>query len=426
MKRETTVAEDFRELSARRGDFAVTTAGVLGLALVLRAFAAWFSLHQPGGWFQKQGLEMSFMARSLAEGHGLSSPFGVETGPTAMFGPVYPLIVSVFFRFFGVDSQASAVGIVALQVIVNLLAIAMMMYLARMLFDKRVALTAGLIWTLSPPLWFMPTIFWDTTITVFLMAALISAAFRVVRTPEWKAWLLFGALCGAAGLFNPALVPTLICLLVVMTLVCIGAVGRRVVGRAALAALVFAAVFSAWPIRNARVFHAFVPLRTAPGLDLWMGNHPGSSGFIETAGFPIYNHAELIRYEQMGEVAYTESKGRMAAEYIAAHPATFAGLTARRFLRFWLGTGSRDGSALFVAHAVFTTSFGLLGLWMLIRRRRWTMVSLFAVPLIVFPLPYYVTHAEFRFTLVLAPVLVLLAAMALVEIVGGTARTAAG
>jgi 4-amino-4-deoxy-L-arabinose transferase-like glycosyltransferase len=423
---ETSVANDPREVSARGGDFEGSTAGVLGLALALRAFAAWFSLHRPGGWFERQGLEMSFMARSLVEGRGLSSPFGVETGPTAMFGPVYPLLVSIFFRFFGSYSKASAVGVVALQVVVDLLAIAVTMYLARMLFNHRVALVAGLLWALSPPLWFMPTIFWDTTLTVFLMAALMSVAFRVVRLPGLKGWLFFGALCGVTGLSNPALVPTAVCLMAVMTVLCVRERGRVTFGRAAGAALVFAAVFSVWPIRNARVFHAFVPLRTAPGLDLWMGNHPGASGFVETAGFPIYNHAELIEYERLGEVAYTESKGRKAAAYIAAHPGIFVGLTARRFLRFWLGSGSRDGSALFVADAVFTTSFGLLGLWMLIRRKQWRMVSLFAVPLLVFPLPYYVTHAEFRFRMVLVPVLVLLAASALVELFASKDKPAAG
>jgi asparagine N-glycosylation enzyme membrane subunit Stt3 len=54
------------------------------------------------------------------------------------------------------------------------------------------------------------------------------------------------------------------------------------------------------------------------------------------------------------------------------------------------------------------------------------MVSLFAVPLLVFPLPYYVTHAEFRFRMVLVPVVVLLAASALVELFASKDKPAAG
>jgi hypothetical protein len=40
---------------------------------------------------------------------------------------------------------------------------------------------------------------------------------------------------------------------------------------------------------------------------------------------------------------------------------------------------------------------------------------LFALPLLLFPLPYLITHAEFRYRIVIDPLLAVLAAHAMVE-----------
>jgi hypothetical protein len=47
------------------------------------------------------------------------------------------------------------------------------------------------------------------------------------------------------------------------------------------------------------------------------------------------------------------------------------------------------------------------------RRNRLRVAALFLLPLLVFPLPYYITHAEFRYRLVVDPLLTILAAYAL-------------
>jgi 4-amino-4-deoxy-L-arabinose transferase-like glycosyltransferase len=392
---------------------------VLGLALLLRIFGAWYAFaHFPHGWFFQRGTEMGLMGQAIVTGHGLASPFGGDTGPTAMFAPIYPLLVAAVFRFFGVATNASAIALVAVNLVAELTAIWLMMRVARRYFDERAALIAGLIWTLSPTLWFLPTIFWDTSITLCLLMGLIALSLQVQARPTVATWAGFGAFCGLVALFNPALV---------LTLAGVVGVSAFVLARAhtlawkpfALAAAVFALVFCVWPIRNARVFHAFVPLRTAVGLDVWMGNHDGATGYLDEKLFPTFNAAELAAYTSEGEIAYTQGKMKAAEAWIATHPAQFATLTARRFARFWLGSGTRGGPALFWLHATFTTVLGAFGWWFLWRRNR-ELAMLFAVPLLLFPLPYYVAHAEFRFRVVLDPLLSVLAAYALVRWVHGS------
>ena len=106
-------------------------------------------------------------------------------------------------------------------------------------------------------------------------------------------------------------------------------------------------------------------------------------------------------------------KSMLAKAYIRAHPAEFLRLSTIRFIRFWTGTGSKDGSVIFAVHAVLTTFLGAMGMWRLCARGCGRVAVLFLLPLMLFPLPYYMTHAEFRYRLVVDPLLTMLAAYAL-------------
>jgi hypothetical protein len=172
-------------------------------------------------------------------------------------------------------------------------------------------------------------------------------------------------------------------------------------------------VFAPWPIRNARALGAFIPLRSTVGLELWMGNRDGATGFLDESVFPLFNRGEYDQYAVKGEVAYMRDKSALARSYIRAYPAEFLRLSSIRFVRFWSGTGSQGGSIMFAIHALLTSCLGAAGMWRLWQRRRFGDAALFLLPLMLFPLPYYITHAEFRYRLVVDPLLTILAAYSL-------------
>ncbi len=116
--------------------------------------------------------------------------------------------------------------------------------------------------------------------------------------------------------------------------------------------------------------------------------------------FPLFNRWEYDQYAAKGEVVYMRDKSALAKAYMRAHPGEFLRLSAVRFFRFWTGTGNKDGSVIFTLHAVLTTSLGFMGIWRWCREGRVRLAVLFLLPLMVFPLPYYITHAEFRYRLV--------------------------
>ncbi len=390
---------------------------VLGIALIARFVAVWNTLQShPHNWLYSRGIEMGLLADSLLRGLGYSSPFGGSTGPTAFIAPGYPTIIAGIFFVFGTYSFASVIAILTMHVFFSLLTIWLMMHLAREVMDEGTAKLAGVFWGISLAVIFIPTIFWETSISTCALIGMIVLALRLQRSPSVAGWAGIGALCGVVALINPALLPSLLAIL--------GWLAYQTWKRERMGLVVglvaLLLVFVAWPIRNAYRFHAFIPLRSTVGFELWMGNRPGATGFLDESLFPMYNKEELASYVAKGEVAYTQGKSDEAKAYILAHPGWFVGMSLRRFFRFWTGTGNNPGSIFYAIHAVLTSVFGIAGIVMLWRRQRRGFAALVVLPLLLFPLPYYITHAEFRYRLVIDPLLTVLAAYAVTQLVRKT------
>ena len=373
----------------------------LGLRLVVVASVA---CKYPADWLFTRGLEMGWLARSLLAGEGLASPFGPSTGPTAFIAPGYPVFVAAVFRIFGSFTISSAIVIMLLHTVAALITVWLVTRTARALGGRGAAWVAGLIWATALPLLWVPTIFWDTSFAIAIVMGMLASVLRLAGEIRHYHWPLLGVCTGLAALVNPALLPVLACMLLWLA----WQQRRKSALMPLVGAVCFAAVFAIWPIRNARVFHAFIPARTTVGYEMWMGNRPGATGFLEENLFPSFNSRELDDYRQRGEVDYTQNKAELARRYIKDHPWTFARLTGVRIWRFWSGTGSKGGSPLFAVYAMTTTLFGFAGLALLARRRAYALLLIFGLPLLVFPIPYYITHAEFRYRLVIDPILTVL------------------
>jgi len=361
----------------------------------------------PHHWLYSRGIELGTLAQSLVAGQGLSSPFGGSTGPTALLAPGYPAVIALLFLIFGSFTFTAAVAVMAMQLLFSVLTVLCIMQVARQCFGIRTANLAGTFWAVSLPLIWMPTIFWETCLSTLLLVGMVALALHCERRPGGLLWALMGAYSALAALVNPSLLPALLALM--------GWAAwqtRKTFWYLPVALLVLSVVFAPWPIRNARMLHAFIPLRSTVGFELWVGNRAGASGFLDESQFPLFNRWEYDQYVSKGEVAYMRDKSTLAKAYIRAHPGEFLHLSAVRFARFWTGTGSKDGSVFYAIHALLTTLLGLMGIWRLVRERRLRLAVLFLLPLLIFPLPYYITHAEFRYRLVVDPLLTILAAYA--------------
>jgi 4-amino-4-deoxy-L-arabinose transferase-like glycosyltransferase len=381
---------------------------ILALALALRlAVVGIVVLSYPREWLFSKAPDLGFLACSLGSGQGLSSPFGGSTGPTAFLAPGYPGVVGFVFYVFGSYSFASAVSMMLLQTVFGVLTVAVIMRVAGLLFGAATAKIAGTFWAVSPPLLWLPAVLWDTSLSALLLMGMVALALRCVERPGYGLWAGMGGYCGLAMLVNPSLTLALFAI--------VGWAAWETRCRAWTCWLVMVAVFAPWPLRNASVLHAFIPLRSKLGYEVWQGNHTGASGMFDARLEPLQNKQEYSDYVREGEVAYMRSKSGLATAYVSTHPGEFLRLSATRVIRFWTGAGSEVNSGIVELHAVLTSLLGLLGLAVLYRRSRKTAL-LFLLPVAVFPLPYYITHPDFRFRLLLDPLLTVLSAYAVSRI----------
>jgi Dolichyl-phosphate-mannose-protein mannosyltransferase len=396
-------------------------ATILGMALVSRLAVLAVTLrNNPHNWLYTKGIEMGLLADSLVHGLGYSSPFGVPTGPTAFIAPGYPTLIAAVFLVFGSYSFVSAIVIMSVQLVLCLVTIWLIMHICRVVLDRRTAIVAGAFWAVSPPVLWMPTLFWETSISACALPGMIALAIYYRQKPTKAAWVLLGSYAGIIGLINPALLPSLLAILGWL------AWETRSISKTAplIGLLALVVIFAAWPVRNAYRFHAFIPLRSTVGFELWMGNRPGATGFLDVNLFPTYDKQELASYVSKGEVAYTHDKSQQAWEYIRAHPGVFLDMTARRIFRFWTGTGGPGRQPLWAIHATITTVLGLAGLVLIYRRRMRDFAILMAIPMLLFPLPYYITHAEFRYRLNIDPLMTILAGYAITQLDSAMSRRA--
>jgi hypothetical protein len=366
----------------------------------------------PHNWLFSHPLEMGLLANSLIHGLGYSSPFGAPTGPTAFIAPGYPTLIAVVFFLFGVNSFASEIAIISLQTLIGLLTIWLMMHLARKRLDNQTAILAGIIWATAIPLLWIPAIFWETSLSACSLPAMVLLCLRCRRQPTVGNWIFLGVFTAVAALINPALLPSMLAMM--------GWVAWQTRGFARTlplaGVLALALVLLPWTIRNANRFHAFIPVRGNAGADLWVGNRPGATGFMDEHFFPMYNKSEMTDYVTKGEALYAHDKSTAAWQYIRNNPSVFIRLSLRRAIRFWSGTGSAGGPLSYEIHALFTTVFGFIGICFLYRNGRRDFAALLALPLLLFPLPYYITHAEFRYRVNIDPLLTLLAAYAITQL----------
>ncbi len=357
------------------------------------------------------------IARSIASGHGFGSPFA-DTGSSALLPPVYSYLLASIFKIFGIETMASILAALSLNSLFSAFTCVPVFLLARQAFGDRVAKWAGWGWAFSPyGVYYGADWAWSTCLVTFELAWLFLFARRLEDSSRTRDWILFGAFGGFAALTEPVVL-SVVPLLGLWTLYRRYRQNRTWKVPMASAALAALAVMSPWFVRNYELFHKFIPVRSGFGLELYIGNNGYSERWVNSSLHPNHNDAELSEYERTGEIAYMDHKLQQAKAYIRSHPAWFAWMTCRRILYMWTGYWSFDRAYLkdepldppniFVNTTM--TVLGLLGLWRVFKRDSALAVR-FAIILLVFPLPYYISHPETYYFRPVDPLIVVLAAV---------------
>jgi 4-amino-4-deoxy-L-arabinose transferase-like glycosyltransferase len=384
---------------------------------------------RPGNDHFEFGWEMGRVARSIALGHGFSSPYDGDTGPTAWEPPLYPYLMAGVFKLFGIYSTASAWVLLTINTIFATLTCIPIYRIAQKTFDERIARWSAIGWGLSPYVWYWSIHWlWDTTFTPFILACVFllalelayvgmrafSPQLRKVETQrggsDWQLWVFFGALYGIGALGNP----TMLAFLPFCGLWIWARRYRRALpslGGVIVSSLVFFAAISPWVIRNYEVFGRFVFLRDDFGLQFRLGNWRGADGMLMAYLQPNLNKLELEKFQSMGELAYAESCKHEAFDWVRGNPGRFALISLKRFFYYWNGVPRPTSSTLPVdfrtSGFLATSVLALWGLGRAVSQKR-PGVWLYAGLVIFYPLIYYLVYPHARYRHPIEPELTIL------------------
>ncbi len=236
-------------------------------------------------------------------------------------GPLYPYLLGLLYTVVGPSLFAAKLA----QCVIGAGSCVLVWWLARELFDRRVAVLAG-----AGAALYAMSIFYEGTLMIVnvmipLVLGVVIATVRGLRRPRALTWLGTGVLLGLAWLARPS-VSLYAPLVAVWLLVALR--GRLPLARRAALVGAFAAGVAATiapaTLRNYAVGGDFVLVTSTGGYSVWLGNNPGADGAFNPPRVPGAERADDPT--KMRDV-FT----------LAAETASGRGLQPSEVSDFWLG-----------------------------------------------------------------------------------------
>ena len=365
--------------------------------------------------YERFGWEMGWIARALASGHGFSSPYFPFTGPTAMQPPLYPTLLSVVFRIFGIYTLPAAFAILSINSLLSALTCVPVYFSAKFALGARAAKLAAAVWALYPfAIYFSAGRVWEYSLTSLLFTTCFCIAQRIHRSAKPLAWLGWGALFGVTALSNPAVLSTLP-FLVAIAVYQASRMHRDWLLNATLTILATIAVLTPWTIRNYRAVGVVCPVRDNFWLEVYDDNS-GDASLDPSFAHPASNPVEMHKFLSMGEADFLAEKHALAIAYLHQHPEFVIRKTLRRFFYYWTGFWSFSAQEIreqpyepfnvfYVCCITFLMLRGVRRLWRLNRKATLPYLALVCV----FPLTYYITHPLMDYRQPIEPAIIVLA-----------------
>lgn len=353
--------------------------------------------------------ELDAIAMSLVTTGEFANPYVLPTGPTAHLPPIPPAILALIYRVFGITMAAGIAGWLFRMLAQSAIWALLPWIGVRVGVGWKAGFTGGLAGALFPQ-WLAHG---EALAAVLLGLLVVAVIKRWESVPRPAGSLLLGLAFGVSFHVQPVFLPVLL-----------GYLGfelcwRSDDGKWRSAALVAVAALVAcipWGVRNYRVFDAVFFVRSNFGLELRMGNHEGAEASIDHPHFrnepphPRTHPEDALKVREWGEVAYMRESGAAARTWIAENPGTFMRLTTERIGYFWLGPLNRPGIALLFA---MLTGLALVGAVRVIRGLPPPGTAALLIPLLAYPLVYYLVPWQHRYRFPIEWILFLLAGAAM-------------
>jgi len=265
---------------------------VLVLGLIVRAAIVWATVGLPLRIVDEQHYH------ELAGHLRHEQAFAMDTGPTSMRPPLYPLFVAAIWTLSGRDSL-EAVRIA--QGLLGLLNVVLLYVIGLRLYGRRVAVLSAAGLCFYPSLLFLTALLLSEVLFTLLLTATVLAYVALVEKPRAALALATGLALGLAALTRSVMWPLIFALVPLVFLTTRSTRARR--AQLAVWALVgYAVVVVPWAARNTRLQGTVTVIDTLGGLNLHMGNY------------------EYTPFDRMWDAVSLEGERHWAAPLRREHP----------------------------------------------------------------------------------------------------------
>jgi len=283
--------------------------------------------------------------------------------------------------------------------------------------------SAALFVVYPPSIWHAINTIWDTTLFTLLAVYLLALLSEYTGDFRLRGTVKFGLVMGISALVN-AVILTFYPFAVLWLLVQNRETFLIRLKFCFLLTGVVCLLLTPWVARNYQIFKRPL-LRSNLGVELWLGNNEQNfdTYFNGLGKNPIVRHPsidkdEFVKFVDLGELAYADSKFIQATNFISESPDKFLFLTKKRIMQFWLDDYSQPNDWTGDLNITFSVSgikkachilpipFFLVGLFASMSNRK---NALFFAYLFFIPLIYYVTHVTERYRFPVEPMIIIFA-----------------
>jgi 4-amino-4-deoxy-L-arabinose transferase-like glycosyltransferase len=304
------------------------SAGALGLLA-----RGWTIFYSP-----RQGYAVDELFDALAWNLASLGAFTMDGAtPSAHVGPLYPLVLAVFYSVLGHRPEWVPYLHVAFDVGTSLC----LYRVGTKLFGSWIGAIAAAAMLLYPAYWtYDPRIRSESLLTL-LMSAWLWASVVCIDSRRLRSFAIAGLFAGLTILCKPT------AMLLGVGIAALAYLGTGTIGIKTRCAIVYllacTLVVVPWTIRNYLAFDAVIPISAGMGAGLWMGSDPLSRG-----SWPMSYDTEVQIWESAGitplayaHVMYEVPTDRLLSEKgwarITELPAQYLWLTVTRGFDFWIG-----------------------------------------------------------------------------------------
>jgi hypothetical protein len=330
-------------------------------------------------------------------------------------------LLALIYKLFGLTLTAGYIRCFFCIVSYSAMYAMLPWFAERVGLEKRSGFFGGLVGALVIPLGSAEVIGWSANEPI---SAILLGGLLVWFLKRWKKAqygrievFLLGLVFGIASHFSPTLLPVMVGLMLI-ELYWRRDSGKWFSGLIMLFGVVVAC--TPWSWRNVNTFQEIFFMRSNFGLELRLGNHPGAVADMDRLGHiegssmrhPGHNRSEALQVRELGEIVYMQQARQEALQWIKNHPAEFIRLTLLRMLYFWFGSWY---DPVLSAGISLLALLAVPGAWHSVRQLAIPGRAILLIPLLTYPLTYYLVPYMMRYTVPVFWLVLLLAGVGVIH-----------